>query len=147
MAESQPNAEDVLRVHVSSIAQDVRAKKLTDVLEQLDNIALTGDPKAAEVIVMPDDDPRLIAESPVFQEYQDKCVAISDGDVLYYYLPALYASNFRSWLSRGRALTSGPFTALFNVAHGSRNPWIARLKNAQPSRGQERMRSASLRSP
>ena len=124
----QRGPESVLVVHVSSAAQDERASKLTGVLNQLDNFVLTDSPAQAEVIVMTDDDARLIAASPVFQTYQAKCVGMSDGDVLNYYLPALYAANFRSWLSRGRALTTGPFTSLFDVRNGSRNPWIARLK-------------------
>jgi hypothetical protein len=121
----------VLTVHVSSVAQDARASKLTGVLEQLDNIALTGNPAEAEVIVMTDDDARLIAASPVFHSYRAKCVSVSDGDVLNYYLPALYAANRRSWLSYGRAFTTGPFTSLFYVRHGSRNPWIDRLQNEE----------------
>ncbi|MEJ8853711.1 exostosin family protein [Variovorax robiniae] len=73
----------------------------------------------------------MIASSPVFRAHKEKCVAISDGDILSYYLPSLYASNHRSFLSRGRALTAGPYLSLAEAPLGSRNAWISPLKDAQ----------------
>ena len=67
-----PRSSDVLLVHVSSAAQDARASRLIGVLEQLDNFTLTDSPAQAEIIIMTDDDARLIAASPVFHAYQAK---------------------------------------------------------------------------
>ncbi|WP_213954746.1 exostosin family protein [Variovorax sp. dw_954] len=122
----------MLKVHVSTPGPDATfGDKLKAVLGQFDNFVLTSDPAAAEVILMPENDSRIFASAPVFQSHKEKCVAISDGDILSYYMPSLYASNHRSLLSRGRALTAGPFSSLVEAPLGSRNAWISPLKDAQ----------------
>ena len=121
----------MLKVHVSSATFDTQATKLMDVIAHLNDLELTTDPVEADVILMPDDDSRLIAESPVFKSHKAKCIAISDGDTLSYYLPSLYASNHRFPLSRGRALTAGPYGSLVDVPSGARNTWISPLKDSQ----------------
>ena len=72
----------------------------------------------------------LIGKSPVYQAFELKCVVISDYDILSYYIPALYTSNFRCLLSRGRALTASPYASLLEDERRKRNVWINRLKNA-----------------
>ena len=121
----------MLKVHISSASSDARLAKLTAALEQFGQLTFTSDPAKAEVVVMPEDDPRLIASSSVFKAHKAKCVAVSDGDILSYYLPSLYASNHRSLLSRGRALTAGPVFSLVEAPLGSRNAWMSPLKNEQ----------------
>jgi len=119
----------MLKIHVSSATFNTQATKLMDVIAHLNDLELTTDPVEADVILMPDDDSRLISESPVFKAHKAKCIAISDGDILSYYLPSLYASNHRFPLSRGRSLTAGPYSSLVDIPSGPRNAWISRLKD------------------
>jgi len=119
----------MLKVYVSSATFDSQATKLIAVIQNLNDLKLTIDPVEADVILMPDDDSRMIANSPVFKAHKAKCIAISDGDILSYYLPSLYASNHRFPLSRGRALTAGPYGSLIDLPSGPRNAWISPLKD------------------
>ncbi|MET0540275.1 MAG: exostosin family protein [Variovorax sp.] len=119
-----------MKVHISSAGPDSAfAKRLTAIFARFGHFQVIGDPAQADVVLIPEGDSRLVAKSPVFKAHRAKCVAISDGDILSYYLPSLYASNHRSFLSRGRALTAGPFSSLVEAPVGSRNAWITPLKD------------------
>ncbi len=121
----------MIKIYVESVTRDFRYPELIAVLSRLDDIALVDDPAEAEAILLTDDDSTLIRKSPSFQNFRSKCIAISDGDILSYYIPALYASNFRCLLSHGgRALTASPYCSLHADERGKRNVWIDRLKDA-----------------
>ena len=121
----------MMKVFVSSVRLDAQAAKMLAVVQKLDQFTLTSDPQEAEAILMTDDDSRLISGSAVFKAHKAKCVTLFDGDVMSYYAPSLYASNHRGLLSRGRALTAGPFASLIDVPKGPRNSWISRLKDVE----------------
>lgn len=113
-------------IHVAGHAGELHHCELTSVLQAFDNVTVTADPDLAEIIVMGDGRSSSVQKMDVYKRFPQKCVAISDSDVLDYYLPALYASNHKTPLSRHRALTCSPYTSLF-AAEGRRNAWIDRL--------------------
>jgi hypothetical protein len=113
-------------LHVTGTPDQRHHRELTGVLQQFDNIVLTPDLDKAEVIVMSDGEAASIRQMDAYRRFPEKCVTISDSDVMDYYIPALYASNYTGLLSRHRALTCSPYTSLFS-AQGKRNGWIDRL--------------------
>jgi hypothetical protein len=118
----------MILLHVTGQPHERHYQELTGVLGQFTNIAFTQSPKEAEAIVMSDDTAASIKRSAAYRQFPEKCVAISDSDFMDYYVPALYASNYRGWLSKDRALTCSPYTSLF-AAQGKRNAWIDRLRD------------------
>jgi hypothetical protein len=120
----------MINIFVESAARDSKYSELTSILNRLDDVALADDPAVADAILLTDDDATLIRKSLVYQAFKSKCVVISDGDILSYYIPALYASNFRCLLSQGRALTVSPYASLLEDERRKRNVWINKLKDA-----------------
>lgn len=113
-------------LHVAGCSHQDHYRELTDILQQFENVILTADPAQADIIILSDGTPRSIRKIEAYKRFPKKCVAISDSDVTDFYIPALYASNHTTFLSRHRALTCSPYTSLF-AAQGKRNMWIDRL--------------------
>jgi hypothetical protein len=118
----------MILLHVAGEPHERHYLELTGVLGRFENIELTRSPAAAEVIVLSDDKAEAIKRSPAYRDFPEKCVTVSDSDFMDYYVPALYASNFKGWLSKDRALTCSPYSSLFD-AQGKRNAWIDRLRD------------------
>lgn len=116
----------MILMHVTGTADQRHHRELTGVLQQFDNIRLTDDLSKAEIIVLSDGETVSIRKMDAYRRFPEKCVTISDSDVMDYYIPALYASNHTGFLSRHRALTCSPYTSLF-AEQGKRNAWIDRL--------------------
>ncbi|HUD34957.1 MAG TPA: exostosin family protein [Variovorax sp.] len=116
----------MILLHVTGTPDERHHRELTGVLEQFDNISLTNDPAKAEIIVLSDGETASIRRMEAYHRFPEKCVTISDSDVMDYYVPALYASNYIGFLSKHRALTCSPYTSLF-AEQGKRNAWIDRL--------------------
>jgi hypothetical protein len=116
----------MILLHVTGTADERHYRELTGVLAQFDNISLTDRPDHAEIVVLSDGETAAIRKSEAFERFPEKCVTISDSDVMDYYVPALYASNYTGFLSHNRALTCSPYTSLF-AEQGKRNAWIDRL--------------------
>ena len=123
----------MIRIHIESVTRDLAYADTKTVLSKLRNIELTATAEDAEAILMTDDDPTLIRRSPAWRRYPDKCVAINAGDILSYYIPALYPSNYRCLLSRHRALTTSFYTYTAEDSR-LRNAWINRLAGTTPER-------------
>lgn len=119
----------MIKIYLESATRDSKYSELLSVLKRLENFKLVDAPGDAEAILFPDDDFASIRRSPAFQNFKSKCLAINDGDILSYYIPALYASNFRCMLSRDRALTISPYCYLFEDAPGKRNALLSKLKD------------------
>jgi hypothetical protein len=110
-------------LHVAGQADQRHYRELTGVLQQFDNFNLTNDPAQAEIIVLSDGEANSIRQMDAYRRFPERCITISDSDVMDFYVPALYASNYTTPLSRHRALTCSPYTSLF-AEQGKRNAWI-----------------------
>jgi hypothetical protein len=119
----------MISVYIESVSRDRSFLELKSVLRRFSNIQDSEHPQDADVVVLTDDDHRLINQSEVFRKFRSKCVIVSDGDIFSYYLPALYAANYENWLGRGRALTCNYYSALFE-SEGKRNIWIDKLRES-----------------
>jgi len=82
-----------------------------------------SDPAQADVIIFIEDDDGYIRQSPFYAQYPTKCLVISGTDLPTFYLPAIYASNYRHLFSAHRTETYCYFS-------DERNPFIAQRKNA-----------------
>ena len=117
-------------LHIAGNADQYHYRELLGVFQQFDNFTLTADPVQAEIIVLSDWKARSIQRTEVYKQFPKKCVTMSDSDVMDFYIPALYASNYTTFLSRNRALTCSPYTSLF-AEQGKRNAWIDKLIDEQ----------------
>ncbi|SFK34875.1 exostosin domain-containing protein [Methylocapsa palsarum] len=120
----------MINICVQSVQKKASYHDLLSVLKNIEEIRILSGPEDAEAILLPDDEPGYIRKDPAFRQFRSKCIAISDGDHLSYYIPALYASNFKCMLSKGRAQTVIHYLYSIENEPGKRNIWINRLKGS-----------------
>lgn len=119
----------MIKVYIESAADASKRQELLRVLSRLNDVTLVPRAADAEAILLTDDDSTLIRRAPAYRDFRSKFIVISDSDIMSYYIPALYTSNFRCLLSRGRALTISYYCCVFEDENGKRNIWIDKLKN------------------
>lgn len=96
------------------------------------------DPASADFCLFGNDDPKHVRKSEAFIKYRDRCVSICERDDPTYFLPALYPSNYKTWLGRNRSVTipyllsavSDPNPFIDDFSDKSERPYLYSFRGA-----------------
>jgi hypothetical protein len=84
----------------------------------------TTSPVSADAILFSNDTPSYVSRNPHYRAHRAKCIVISETDNPSYFIPAIYAGNYRSLLHKNRSLTASYFVNQSEVPNQSLKHFI-----------------------